>query len=40
MLWNSGYTVIVLTNQVPPVASAISGEIVKFLTKQNALRKN
>ena len=38
MLWNSGYTVIVLTNQVPPVASAISGEIVKFLTKQNALR--
>jgi CubicO group peptidase (beta-lactamase class C family) len=39
MLWNSGYTVIVMTNQFPPVASTISSDIVNFITRQNALHK-
>jgi CubicO group peptidase (beta-lactamase class C family) len=39
MLWNSGYTVIVMTNQTPPVANTISGDIVNFITRQNSLHK-
>jgi len=38
MLWNSGYTVIVQTNTVPPPVTALSNEIVQFMTKQIALR--
>lgn len=38
MLWNSGYTVIVQTNTVPPPVTALSGEIVNFMTKQIAMR--
>ncbi len=40
MLWNSGYTVIVQTNTVPPPVTALSNEIVGFMTKQIALRSN
>ena len=39
MLWNSGYTVIVQTNQTPPPATAVSNEIVAFLTKQVKTRE-
>jgi D-alanyl-D-alanine carboxypeptidase len=38
MLWNSGYTIIVQTNTVPPPVTALSGEIVNFMTKQISLR--
>lgn len=38
MLWNSGYTVIVQTNTVPPPVTALSNEIVQFMTKQIAMR--
>ena len=38
ILWNSGYTVIIMTNAIPPAANSISGEIVSFITKQNSLR--
>ena len=39
MLWDSGYTVIVMTNTVPPPATDLSGEIVRFITKQKALER-
>jgi D-alanyl-D-alanine carboxypeptidase len=39
MLWNSGYTIIVQTNTVPPPATALSGEIVQFMTKQVSMRE-
>jgi CubicO group peptidase (beta-lactamase class C family) len=39
MLWNSGYTVIVQTNAVPPPVTALSNEVVRFMTKQISLRK-
>jgi D-alanyl-D-alanine carboxypeptidase len=39
MLWNSGYTVIVQTNTVPPSVTALSNEIVDFMTKQISLRE-
>jgi D-alanyl-D-alanine carboxypeptidase len=38
MLWASGYTVIVQTNKVPPPATALSNEIIAFLTKQLEMR--
>ena len=38
MLWNSGYTIIVQTNTVPPPVTALSNEIVQFMTRQIALR--
>jgi CubicO group peptidase (beta-lactamase class C family) len=38
MLWNSGYTVIVQTNTVPPPVTALSSEIVGFMTKQISMR--
>jgi D-alanyl-D-alanine carboxypeptidase len=38
ILWNSGYTVIVQTNTVPPPVTALSNEIVGFMTKQISLR--
>jgi CubicO group peptidase (beta-lactamase class C family) len=39
MLWNSGYTVIIQTNQTPPPVTVVSNEIVAFLTKQIQARK-
>jgi len=39
MIWDSGYTVIVQTNTVPPPVTALSNEIVGFMTKQISLRK-
>lgn len=39
MLWNSGYTIIVQTNTVPPPVTALSNEIVGFMTKQISMRK-
>lgn len=38
MLWDSGYTIIVQTNTVPPSVTALSNEIIQFITKQNLLR--
>ncbi|MDQ4121248.1 MAG: beta-lactamase family protein [Acidobacteriota bacterium] len=38
MLWNSGHTVIVQTNKVPLPATALSGEIIMFITKQNQMK--
>jgi CubicO group peptidase (beta-lactamase class C family) len=38
-LWTSGYTVIVQTNTVPPPATALSGEIINFMTRQLAARR-
>lgn len=38
MLWNSDYTVIVQTNKTPLPATALSGEIISFITKQLQLR--
>lgn len=38
MLWNSGYTIIVQTNTVPPPATVLSSEIVQFMTKQISLQ--
>lgn len=38
MLWDSGYTVIVHVNAIPPPVNAISNEIIGFITKQNAMR--
>jgi D-alanyl-D-alanine carboxypeptidase len=38
ILWNSGYTVIVLANVTPPTAADLSAKIVNFITKQEALR--
>jgi len=38
MLWNSGYTVIIMTNVQPPTVQAFSGPIIDLLTKQAALR--
>jgi hypothetical protein len=38
MLWASGYTVIVQTNKVPSPATALSNEIIAFLTKQLKMR--
>jgi CubicO group peptidase (beta-lactamase class C family) len=38
MLWESGYTVVVQTNATPPPASALSSEIINFITKQRSLR--
>jgi CubicO group peptidase (beta-lactamase class C family) len=38
MLWNSGYTVIVQTNTVPPPVTVLSNEIVNFMTKQIEMR--
>lgn len=39
ILWDSGYTVIVQTNTVPPSVTVLSNEIVNFMTKQIALPK-
>lgn len=38
MLWESGYTVVVLTNATPPTAAAFSNEIINFITRQHSLR--
>lgn len=38
MLWDSGYTVIVQTNTVPPSVTVLSNEIVGFMTKQISMR--
>ena len=38
MLWNSGYTVIIMTNLQPPTVQAFSGPIIDLLTKQTASR--
>ena len=38
MLWENGYTVIVQTNRVPLPATALSNEIIAFLTKQLKMR--
>lgn len=38
ILWNSGYTVVVLANVLPPTAADLSAKIVDFITKQEALR--
>ncbi len=38
ILWNTGYTVIVQTNTVPPPVTALSNEIVGFMTKQISMR--
>lgn len=38
MLWRSGYTVIVLTNAIPPPVNAVSNDITAFITSQNAVR--
>jgi CubicO group peptidase (beta-lactamase class C family) len=38
ILWNSGYTVIVQTNTVPPAVTVLSNEIVGFMTRQISLR--
>ena len=40
MIWDENYTIIVQTNAVPPPATALSGEILDFLTKQISLRKS
>lgn len=40
MLWNSGYTIIVQINAIPPPVNAISNDIINFVTKQNAMRNN
>jgi CubicO group peptidase (beta-lactamase class C family) len=39
ILWNSGYTVVIMTNAIPPAATSISGEAVNFITKQNAMHR-
>ena len=38
MLWQGGYTVIVLLNAIPPPVNAISNDITAFITRQNAMR--
>jgi hypothetical protein len=38
LLWESGYTVIVHANAIPPPADAVSDDIIAFITKQHALR--
>lgn len=38
MLWDSGYTIIVQINANPPAVTAVSNEIINFITKQNAMR--
>ena len=38
ILWDSGYTVIVLKNATPPTANAFGSEIIDFITKQVAAR--
>lgn len=40
MYWNSGYTVIIQTNAIPPPINGISSEIIDFITKQNAFRRS
>ena len=39
MLWESGYTVIVLLNAIPPPVNAISNDITAFITSQRAMRR-
>jgi CubicO group peptidase (beta-lactamase class C family) len=39
ILWDSGYTIIVQTNTVPPSVTALSNEIVGFMTRQISLRE-
>lgn len=38
MIWDSGYTVIVQTNTVPPPVTDLSNELVGFITKQVSMR--
>ena len=38
ILWDSGYTIIVQTNTVPPSVTDLSSEVVGFITGQIALR--
>jgi D-alanyl-D-alanine carboxypeptidase len=38
MIWESGYTVIVQTNTVPPPVTALSNEIVGFITQQLSIK--
>jgi hypothetical protein len=38
MLWDSGYTIIMQINANPPAVTAVSNEIINFITKQNAMR--
>lgn len=40
MFWTSGYTIIVQTNRVPLPATALSNEIIAFLTKQTKMQKS
>ncbi len=38
ILWNSGYTVVVLVNVTPPAAGSLSEKIVNFISRQEQLR--
>jgi CubicO group peptidase (beta-lactamase class C family) len=38
MLWDSGYTVIVMTNSIPPPVFIVTDDLIDLITKQNALR--
>jgi CubicO group peptidase (beta-lactamase class C family) len=38
VLWESGYTVIVLQNAIPPPVNAVSNDIAAFITSQIAMR--
>jgi hypothetical protein len=38
MLWESGYTVIVLSNAIPPTVNVVSNDLVAFITKQRVMR--
>ena len=38
MLWQSGYTVIVMVNAIPPPVNTVSNDIAAFITSQHAMR--
>lgn len=38
MLWQSGYTIIVLQNSIPPLVNAVSNDITAFITSQSVMR--
>ena len=40
MLWNSGYTVVVMVNAVPLPVNAISNDIINFITRQNVRQQS
>ncbi len=39
MIWNGGYTIVIMTNSLPPAANSISRQIVDFITRQISLKK-